>query len=85
MSECKKLLIFGATGLVGSHIIQQILKGKDGFDRIAIFTSSDTVKSKSEEIAILKDQGVEVLVGKITDEDDVKKAYQGESHESVCT
>ncbi|KAI1625181.1 isoflavone reductase [Exophiala viscosa] len=77
MSDCKNVLIFGATGLVGRHIIQQILKGKNAFDRIAIFTSSDTVNSKSEEIAILKDQGVEVLVGNITDENDVKKAYQG--------
>lgn len=81
MSECKKLLIFGATGLVGRHIVQQILTGKDAFDRIAIFTSPDTVNSKSEEIESLKNQGVEVIVGQITDENDVRKAFQGEFHE----
>ncbi|KAK4935002.1 hypothetical protein LTR10_023870 [Elasticomyces elasticus] len=77
MSKCKKLLIFGATGLVGRHIVQQIIKGKDAFDRIAIFTSPRTVSSKSGDIADLKNSGIEILVGNITDEDDVKKAYQG--------
>jgi nucleoside-diphosphate-sugar epimerase len=76
-TECKKLLIFGATGLIGSRIIQEIVRNKSKFDRIAVFTSSGTYESKASEMQSLKKGGVEVIVGDVTNSDDVKKAYQG--------
>ncbi|KIW64386.1 hypothetical protein PV04_09323 [Phialophora macrospora] len=73
---CKKLLIFGATGLIGSRISQEIVRNKSKFDRIAIFTSPGTYESKASEIQKLKDEGVDVIVGDLTNSGDVKKAYQ---------
>jgi uncharacterized protein YbjT (DUF2867 family) len=78
-SQCKKLLIFGATGLVGSRITREIVRNKSRFDRIAVFTSSGTYESKAGEIQSLKAEGVDVIVGDITNPDDVKKAYTGKS------
>jgi hypothetical protein len=74
---CKKLLIFGATGLIGKYITQAIVENKDKFDRIAIFTSQGTVQSKADQIDALKKQGVDVIVGDVTNSEDVVKAYQG--------
>ncbi|KAK5281599.1 hypothetical protein LTR40_004584 [Exophiala xenobiotica] len=73
---CKKLLIFGATGLIGKYITQAIVENKDKFDRIAIFTSQGTVQSKADQIDALKKQGVDVIVGDVTNSEDVVKAYQ---------
>lgn len=74
---CKKLLIFGATGLVGRRITQEIVRNKSRFDRIAVFTSPGTLESKANEIQALKRKGVDVIVGDITSSEDVTKAYQG--------
>jgi uncharacterized protein YbjT (DUF2867 family) len=76
-SEKQNLLIFGATGYIGTHITEQIIKSKASFGRIAIFTSSNTVESKADVIKGLKDEGVEVIVGDATTTDDIVKAYQG--------
>jgi saccharopine dehydrogenase-like NADP-dependent oxidoreductase len=84
-SSCKKLLIFGATGLIGSRITQEIVRNKSKFDRIAIFTSPGTYESKASEIQKLKDEGVDVIVGDVTNSEDVKKAYQGEVGDTYPT
>ena len=76
-SECKKLLIFGATGLVGRRITEAIVKNKSKFDKITIFTSPGSYESKADEIQSLKKEGVDVIVGDVTNSDDVTKAYQG--------
>jgi nucleoside-diphosphate-sugar epimerase len=77
MSQCKSVLLFGATGLVGTHIMRHLLAKKARFDRIAVFTSRNTVETKSELIAQLKAEGVEVICGELTNVDDVKHAYEG--------
>lgn len=74
---CKKLLIFGATGLVGSRITREIVRNKAKFDRIAIFTSPATVDSKGDQIESLKKEGADIIVGDLTKVDDVAQAYQG--------
>jgi len=76
-SQKQNLLIFGATGYIGTHITQQIIKSKDSFGRIAIFTSPNTVENKADVIKGLKEEGVEVIVGDATSTDDIVKAYQG--------
>ncbi|KIW60602.1 hypothetical protein PV05_00808 [Exophiala xenobiotica] len=75
-TACKKLLIFGATGLIGKYITQAIVENKDKFDRIAIFTSHGTVQTKADQIDTLKKQGIEVIIGDVTNSEDVVKAYQ---------
>ena len=75
--ECKKLLIFGATGLIGSRIIRAVIQNKAKFDRVAIFTSPGTVEAKADEIEGLKKEGVDVIVGDVTKASDVTNAYKG--------
>jgi nucleoside-diphosphate-sugar epimerase len=78
------ILIIGATGVIGKPITDQILSAKSTFGRIAILTSNNTANSKADEIKALKEQGVEVLVGDLGVEDDVKRAYDGESMSRNC-
>ncbi|OQV10477.1 hypothetical protein CLAIMM_14468 [Cladophialophora immunda] len=73
---CKKLLIFGATGLIGSRITREIVRNKSKFERIAVFTSQGTSESKASELQGLEKEGVDIIVGDITKSDDVVKAYQ---------
>jgi uncharacterized protein YbjT (DUF2867 family) len=82
--DCKNLLIIGATGLIGRRIIQEIVRNKSKFDRIAIFTSQSTLESKSDDLDKLKQEGVEVIGGDVSNPDDVKKAYQGKAGRPRC-
>lgn len=73
----QNLLIIGATGVIGKPITAEIINAKSSFGRIAVLTSEDTVHRKSVEITQLKQSGVEILIGDITKEEDVKRAYHG--------
>ncbi|KAJ5575201.1 hypothetical protein N7450_009100 [Penicillium hetheringtonii] len=73
----KNLLLFGATGQIGSFIVEAILNARSSFDRVAIFTSSKTAEAKSEYLENLKQQRVEILIGDVEDESAVKAAYKG--------
>jgi uncharacterized protein YbjT (DUF2867 family) len=78
MSTSKEdLLMFGATGYIGTYIIEAILKAKDSFGRIAIFTSSDTAGNKARQLEKLKELGVEIITGDVTKKEDVLMAYEG--------
>jgi aspartate-semialdehyde dehydrogenase len=82
----KNILVFGATGVIGKHIIQEIVNAQPSFDKIGLFTSASTVESKAEEINNWKNKGVDVIVGDVSSEDDVKRSYEGKSamhHEAV--
>jgi nucleoside-diphosphate-sugar epimerase len=74
-----KILIVGATGVIGKPITEQIVATKSSFERIAVLTSTNTVNNKVEEIKALKENGVDVLVGDLAVEADVKRAYDGRS------
>ncbi|PVI06883.1 NAD(P)-binding protein [Periconia macrospinosa] len=73
----KKILIFGATGVIGKYITQALIDNKSKFEKIGIFTSQSTVDNKKEEIERLKSEGLDVIVGDIRNEGDVVKAYEG--------
>ncbi|KAE8361142.1 hypothetical protein BDV27DRAFT_133483 [Aspergillus caelatus] len=74
----RNILLFGATGNIGSYILDAILAARDEFDRIAIFTSQATATSKEDFLDDLKrTKNVEVLVGDLQDEEVVRKAYDG--------
>ncbi|KAF2025059.1 NAD(P)-binding protein [Setomelanomma holmii] len=76
-SDPTNILVFGATGLIGQYIIQEIYNARSSFEKIGIFTSESTAKNKQDEIESWKKKGIEVIVGDVTSEDDVAKAYEG--------
>lgn len=76
------ILIVGATGAIGKPITNQMLSAKSNFGRLAILTSQTTLNDKADEIKLLKRNGVDVFVGDLTVEDDVKKAYASASRDS---
>jgi uncharacterized protein YbjT (DUF2867 family) len=76
------LLVFGATGAIGSYIIAAIVNAKDSFGRIAVFTSPNTLSTKATEINALRDNGVEIITGDVTKKEDVVAAFQGAFHAS---
>ncbi|KAH7330480.1 putative isoflavone reductase like protein [Rhexocercosporidium sp. MPI-PUGE-AT-0058] len=79
MAQPKKenLLILGGTGYIGSYILDQIVKAKDSFGHIAIFTSPKTAESKAELLDGLRAKGVGVIVGNVQKPEDLLKAFQG--------
>jgi len=76
----QNILIIGATGVIGKYITAAIINAKGNFSKIAILTSPNTVNTKAGEIQSLKDQGVEIRTGDVTNEQDVRKAYEGGAH-----
>ncbi len=72
------LLIIGATGYIGSYILDQIIKAKDSFGNIAIFTSPSTAEKKAELLDSLRAKGVGIIVGNIDKPEDLLKAFQGQ-------
>jgi aspartate-semialdehyde dehydrogenase len=73
----KRILMFGATGLIGKYIISELYNARSSFDKIGFFTSPKTNETKSDEVNGWKAKGIEVIVGDMNSEDDVKKAFQG--------
>lgn len=73
----KKVLIFGATGVIGKYLIQEIVNAKSSFDKIGLFTSPNTAENKADEIKSWEEKGVNIHVGDVNSEEDVKKAYAG--------
>ena len=65
-AKTQSILIFGATGLIGEHITAAILDNAADFKKVAIFTSSNNLFMKSEELDALKARGAEVIAGDIT-------------------
>lgn len=68
-SKAESVLVFGATGNIGLHILNELALALEAgtFRRLAIFTSQNTVDSKSSLIKDLQSRGVEVFVGDIAD------------------
>jgi uncharacterized protein YbjT (DUF2867 family) len=73
----ENLLLFGATGYIGTYITEQIVKNKSSFGRIVVFTSPTTAEKKLDVIKGLKDAGVEIIVGDASKKEDVVAAMQG--------
>jgi hypothetical protein len=77
-SQLRKILVLGATGVIGRYIIKAIATAAPtSFDRVAIFTSQNTIDTKEKQIQWLKDHGVEIIIGDLNDEARVREAYQG--------
>jgi nucleoside-diphosphate-sugar epimerase len=73
----KRILVFGATGVIGKYIIREIVNGRSSFEKIGLFTSPLTAETKSSELDVWRGAGVEVIVGDVTSEADIKEVYEG--------
>ena len=71
------LLLFGATGQIGSFILDAIVSVRGKFGRVAIFTSQRTAETKASYLDKLRQQNIEIIVGDVEDENAVKAAYEG--------
>ncbi|QIX01487.1 hypothetical protein AMS68_007004 [Peltaster fructicola] len=71
------VLIFGGTGLLGEHITNAIVHSADKLGQISLFTSENTIWTKSEYINLLKQRGVTILSGNISSKHDVTEAFTG--------
>lgn len=80
--KISKVLLIGSTGTIGTHITSAFaslsVSGKSPLEKVAIFTSPSTVESKKAFIDELKSKNIEVIVGDLGDDDQVKKAFEGE-------
>jgi hypothetical protein len=65
--------------VIGKPITEEIIAAKSSFNRIAILTSTSTLNTKTSDVKRLREKGVDVLVGDLTIEADVKRAYEGQS------
>ncbi len=75
--EKENLLILGATGYIGAYIVEEIIKAKDNFGKVAIFTSPKTAETKTNLLDGWKAQGVEIIIGDVTKSQDLLKAFEG--------
>ncbi|KAJ3036267.1 hypothetical protein HDV00_002923 [Rhizophlyctis rosea] len=75
--KLEKILIIGATGTIGTHILAALKASINSFKRLAIVTSQSTFESKAELIKDLQADGVEVIVGDISDPHSLKKHFEG--------
>lgn len=73
----QKILVFGATGVIGKYITNALIEARSSFDKIGVFTSPGTAESKKDELDELKNKGVNIIVGDVNAAEDVKNAYRG--------
>lgn len=77
--KASNILIFGATGFIGTYITEKIITAQPAFDRVTIFTSPERAASKSNLFAGWQKQAgghVSVVTGSVDSEADVKAAYR---------
>ncbi|KFA81547.1 hypothetical protein S40288_09054 [Stachybotrys chartarum IBT 40288] len=72
----KRILVLGATGVVGKVLTNSLLNAGPAFDHIGIFTSAESAASKSALLDEFRSRGAEVIVGDLFSEEDVLNAYK---------
>ncbi|KAI1080824.1 isoflavone reductase family protein [Whalleya microplaca] len=77
IAPAKKILVLGATGVIGKVVTSALLNAKSHFERIGIFTSEETAAHKTQLLDSFRDRGADVIVGDINDHSLVLKAYEG--------
>jgi hypothetical protein len=73
-SPPRNILVIGATGAIGQFILDELLAARMSFGSLTVFTSENTVKTKSD---FFKNRDVSLLVGDLTSEKDIRRAYVG--------
>lgn len=74
-----KILVIGATGVIGKVLVDAILNAKEQFETIGVFTSQATVENKKDLIELFKARGAVVRIGDLYNDDDVLNVYKGKS------
>lgn len=75
----RNILLFGATGTIGSYLAAALLAAKSDFGRIGIFTSSASLQRNAAAFDDFIAKGAEIHTGDLQNESDVKRAYSGKS------
>lgn len=78
-NKMSNILIFGGTGVIGKYITSAILASSGSFGKIAIFTSNASASEKEPLLSKWKEQGLQVILGDVTSDSDVLRAYKGVS------
>ena len=71
------ILIIGATGTIGKYITDQIVNAEPRFAQITVLTSKEAANKKAERFNDLRSKGVKVITGDVTNQEDIKAAYEG--------
>lgn len=70
-----KILVFGGTGQIGTHITEALLSATPPIAHIALFTSPETARTKAPLLSGWKARGLSVITGDVTDRAQVEAAY----------
>lgn len=58
----RNVLIIGATGTIGSHVLAAFLRHKEFFDSVSLLTSTKSYQDKQDKFKSLEKQGANVIV-----------------------
>ncbi|KAG8168925.1 hypothetical protein KVR01_001674 [Diaporthe batatas] len=84
--KASNILIFGATGFIGTFITEKVIAAQPAFNHITIFTSTNTVNTKGELLDKWKEAGnVTVITGDVDSEADVSAAYRDHKIDTVIS
>lgn len=84
--KASNILIFGATGFIGTFITDKIVAAQPAFNHITIFTSTNTVNTKGELLGRWKKAvNVTVITGDVDSEADVSAAYRDHKVDTVIS
>lgn len=84
--KASNILIFGATGFIGTFITEKVIAAQPAFGHITIFTSTNTVNTKAELLDKWKKAGnVTVVTGDVESEADVSAAYRDHDVDTVIS
>ncbi|KAH8896441.1 NAD(P)-binding protein [Thozetella sp. PMI_491] len=72
-----RILLFGGTGVIGKYITSSLLRAKPAIGKLVLFTSANSATTKKEQLDKWKADGLEVVVGDLTNDADVTAAYKG--------
>ncbi len=72
-----RILIFGGTGTIGRYITASLLRAKPAFDQVILFTSKNSTETKAPLLNKWKAEGLKIIVGDLTQNNEVISAFQG--------
>lgn len=82
--KASNILLFGATGFIGTYITEKVINAQPAFKHITIFTSPETVAKKTDLLEGWKKAGnVSVITGSVDSESDVRAAYKEHKIDTV--